>query len=355
MKLNISICLITKNEADQLAHCLASVAGVAEEIVVVDTGSTDQTQQVARQYTDKVFNYNWQDDFAAARNFAIVQASHQMILMIDSDETLKKINFDSVNKFIENSDKIVGKITIESRTTFNSSSADQSKSEQIGRIFSRKYFKYSGRIHEQLVAIEPKKVKINYVDLPIVLTHSGYLSQTTLVFKAKRDLKLLQLELAAHLHDPYLLYQIGKCYSILQKFAAAINYFRASLALKDDPKKNYVYDCVETLGYALNKVRQPQLGIRLLEQYPLYQTLADYWFLLGILRMNTALFQEAIAAFLQATRCQAHRTAGINSFLAYYNIGVIYEVLGQKVTAKKFYQKCGNYTLAKKGLQRIEK
>jgi glycosyltransferase involved in cell wall biosynthesis len=355
LKLNISICLITKNEADQLAHCLASVAGVVEEVVVVDTGSTDQTQQVARQYTDKVFNYNWQDDFAAARNFAVVQASHQMIWMIDSDETLKKINFDSVNKFIENSDKIIGKITIESRTTFNLSSGVQSKSEQIGRIFSRKYFKYSGRIHEQLVAIEPKKIEINYAALPIVLTHSGYLSQVTLVFKAKRDLKILRLELAAHPHDPYLLYQAGKCYSILQRFDSAINYFRASLALKDDPKKNYVYDCVETLSYTLNKVRQPQLGIRLLEQYPLYQTLADYWFLLGILRMNAALFQEAIVAFLQATRCQAHQTAGINSFLAYYNIGVIYEVLGQKVTAKKFYQKCGNYDLAKKGLQRIRK
>nr|AIA92922.1 CAZy families GT2 protein [uncultured Alkaliphilus sp.] len=68
MKLNLSICLITKNEVANIERCLASIEKIAQEIVVIDTGSTDQTKRLCQQYTNKVFDYQWQDDFAAARN-----------------------------------------------------------------------------------------------------------------------------------------------------------------------------------------------------------------------------------------------------------------------------------------------
>ncbi len=80
----ISTCLIVKDEADYLPTCLESLKG-ADEIVVVDTGSTDNTRQVASTYTDKVFDYDWQDDFSAARNYAKSKATGDWIYSIDAD------------------------------------------------------------------------------------------------------------------------------------------------------------------------------------------------------------------------------------------------------------------------------
>ena len=66
----ISACLIVKDESSVLQRCLSSLKGVADEIVVVDTGSTDNTKEMASKYTEKVFDFEWCDDFSAARNFA---------------------------------------------------------------------------------------------------------------------------------------------------------------------------------------------------------------------------------------------------------------------------------------------
>ena len=64
----ISLCMIVKNEEDVLARCLESVRGIADEIIVVDTGSTDKTVEIARQFTNQVYYFEWRDDFSAARN-----------------------------------------------------------------------------------------------------------------------------------------------------------------------------------------------------------------------------------------------------------------------------------------------
>ena len=72
---SISLCMIVKNEEDVLSRCLESVSGLVDEIIIVDTGSTDRTQETAACFTDKIFAFPWQDDFAAARNEAFSHAS----------------------------------------------------------------------------------------------------------------------------------------------------------------------------------------------------------------------------------------------------------------------------------------
>ncbi|MET3848583.1 glycosyltransferase [Paenibacillus sp. OAE614] len=84
----ISLCLIVRNEASVLANCLDSVQGAVDEIVIVDTGSTDDTQAVARRYTDRILDFAWVDDFSAARNFSFRQATGDYILWLDADDVL---------------------------------------------------------------------------------------------------------------------------------------------------------------------------------------------------------------------------------------------------------------------------
>ncbi|MGR5962053.1 glycosyltransferase family 2 protein [Bacillus paranthracis] len=86
MKPFMSACLIVKNEEDMLGKCLQSLRGYIDDIVVVDTGSTDMTKEIAKEFTDKVYDFKWMNDFAVARNFATSKASGEWILAIDADE-----------------------------------------------------------------------------------------------------------------------------------------------------------------------------------------------------------------------------------------------------------------------------
>jgi glycosyltransferase involved in cell wall biosynthesis len=90
--ITISICMIVKNEEAILARCLDSVADLADEIIIVDTGSTDATKKIAGQYTTLIYDYAWKDDFADARNFAFSKASMEYIYTADADEILDEHN-----------------------------------------------------------------------------------------------------------------------------------------------------------------------------------------------------------------------------------------------------------------------
>ena len=88
----ISLCMIVKNEEKVLARCLDSVADLVDEIIIVDTGSTDATKEIASRYTDQVYDFAWQDDFAAARNFSFSKATKEYIYVPDADEVLDEEN-----------------------------------------------------------------------------------------------------------------------------------------------------------------------------------------------------------------------------------------------------------------------
>ena len=86
--ITVSLCMIVKNEEDILARCLDSLKGLMDEIIIVDTGSTDRTKEIAANYTDKIYDFSWCDDFAAARNFSFYKATKEYIYAPDADEVL---------------------------------------------------------------------------------------------------------------------------------------------------------------------------------------------------------------------------------------------------------------------------
>ena len=90
--ITISLCMIVKNEEKLLARCLDSIADLMDEIIIVDTGSTDKTKEIAARYTDKIYDFEWINDFAAARNFAFSKAGMEYIYSADADEVLDEDN-----------------------------------------------------------------------------------------------------------------------------------------------------------------------------------------------------------------------------------------------------------------------
>jgi glycosyltransferase involved in cell wall biosynthesis len=88
----ISLCMIVKNEAAVLARCLDSIADLMDEIIIVDTGSTDATKEIAAEYTSKIYDFKWENDFSAARNFSFSKANMEYIYTADADELLDEEN-----------------------------------------------------------------------------------------------------------------------------------------------------------------------------------------------------------------------------------------------------------------------
>lgn len=90
--ITISLCMIVKNEEAVLARCLDSLKEIADEIIIVDTGSTDRTKEIAAAYTDCIYDYQWEDDFSKARNFSFSKATKDYIYSADADEVIDKEN-----------------------------------------------------------------------------------------------------------------------------------------------------------------------------------------------------------------------------------------------------------------------
>ncbi len=90
--IQISLCMIVKNEERVLNRCLKSIADLMDEIIIVDTGSTDQTKEIARKYTENIYDFEWKDDFSAARNFAFSKATKDYIYSADADEVMDEEN-----------------------------------------------------------------------------------------------------------------------------------------------------------------------------------------------------------------------------------------------------------------------
>ena len=100
----ISLCMIVKDEENFLENCICSVKRIVDEIIIVDTGSKDRTKEIAKKFTDNLYEFKWQDDFSAARNFSIEKSTKDWILILDADETVSQNDLKKIKNSIENKD-----------------------------------------------------------------------------------------------------------------------------------------------------------------------------------------------------------------------------------------------------------
>lgn len=182
----LSVCLIVKNEERYLANCLRSVQAVADEIVVVDTGSQDNTVAIAQQFGAKVFHYEWQKDFAAARNFANEQATGDWILQLDADEELFPEDQFKVREVIHRDECNGAYLALHNRVS-SSFGESQPTIHYLVRLYqNRPDFYYENAIHEILrISGEVKALDIN-------ILHHGYnLHAEDMRHKRRRNAEIL--------------------------------------------------------------------------------------------------------------------------------------------------------------------
>lgn len=356
----MTFCIITKNERDNLKKCLEAIRrfGPEADIVVVDTGSMDDSKEVAYGYTKNVYDFEWIDDFSAARNFCCDKVSDDIIVMIDSDEEIIECDIEAIETVYRKDPKAVGRLV--QRNIIDYGGETSVADEYISRIFSPKYYRYEGRIHEQLERKDNGGSAQNgdLFDAPLVVRHTGYaLSENERKKKANRNIKLLKVELDTE-KDPfkraYLLYQVGKSLYYIGDYEGAADFFSKTLSIDLDERLEFVKDAVASYGYALLNSGQKEKALELGGVYEYFKSDADYLFVLGLIYMNNARFDEAVDLFLQATRRPASKVEGVNSYKAYYNAGVIREVQGRIGEAKDYYSRCGQYEKARERLAKIK-
>ena len=145
----ISLCMIVKNESAVLARCLDSIADLMDEIIIVDTGSTDNTKEIAAQYTSRIYDFKWTSDFSAARNFSFSKATMEYIYTADADEILDDANRE---RFLRLKDALLPEIEIVQMKYVTQGTFDtvlNAKKEYRPKLFRRlRTFTWIDPIHE---------------------------------------------------------------------------------------------------------------------------------------------------------------------------------------------------------------
>ncbi len=344
----ISAALIVKDEERCLARCLASLAGLVDEVVVVDTGSTDCTVGIARAHGAVVHAFAWCDDFAAARNAALAHTTGDWVLMLDADEWLLHGVAQVLDDVRRISPTFVGEIEVVSSIGVRTAAGDSGETTSSGwipRLLPRGV-RWTGRVHEQ-----PDW------DGPVIRTglragHDGY-TPALVDAKRGRNAALLRAELRADPYDAHLLLQLGRALESDREYADAVDaYLRALERTPADAPARH--DLVVRLLFTLGQACRTQEALDLADaEGPRWSESPDFFFCLGDLLLNhgiahpeeTAQVIPVIeGAWLRCLELGEHpelvgAVAGRGSHLAAYNLAVLYESLGQPAKASEFHRR----------------
>lgn len=345
-----SLCMIVKNEEKNIEKCLKAVQSFDCEILVVDTGSTDRTVEIAQKYATKVLHFTWINDFAAARNFSIANASYDWVLVLDCDEFVEKASPEQFLLLAEENPICIG--LLERINLTNPDNRKGAYTDPVPRFFNRKYFHYEGAIHEQVHSIEPRKLEGFH--LPLTVIHTGYIG-TPEEKKSKhlRNLTLLQKELLQKPNDIYFHFQIGQEYYNLFDYATALEYYKFVIDNGLNSKLEYhrltviaYHDCLAHVG----KLEEAK-ALKNYENDFGYSP--DFHCLMGRIYYLSGELLKAMSEFIIATSMNNPFKEGTNTYLSWYHIGLINETLGDNKNARLFYEKCGDYEPAIKRLTNL--
>ena len=345
--LPISLCMIAKNEEFFLDAALKSVRAVLglSEMIVADTGSTDSTKDIAHENGAEVFDFEWCDDFSFARNFAADRTKNDWILVLDADEEVISADIHKLEALLKDV-KTVGAVT-------KVEMSDKSSSP-LSRLYNKKQHRYSGIIHEQITPFDGSLKVIK--EAPIHIIHHGYAPEFKKARgKLDRNERLLKKELSGNPTDPYLLYQLGKCYfDGKRNLPQACECFENALFSSPDHRLEYVYNLVECYGYSLINIGQYGKAHELMERFSKnYSGKPQFRFLSAHILQNYGMLIEAVEQYESCIGADAVDYSGITSFLSYYNIGVILECVGMKEDAIEMYKHCGDYEPAELRLAQL--
>lgn len=346
----LALVMIVRNEARCLARCLASARPWVDEMVVLDTGSTDATCEIAAQGGARVLSAGWSDDFSAARNLALSHTIAPWRLVLDADEWIEA-GGECLLALRTRTPDFIGLITVSSEVAGEGGVPQQAPS-WLPRVLPAGA-RYEGRIHEQPAGEWPRE------RLPLVIGHDGYLAAAQQA-KAGRNERLLRMALAEHPGDAYLLYQLGKDLEVRSRFAEALPLYRQAHR-EGEPAAAWRHDLVVRLIFTLKKEARFADAIELAgDEMARWNDSPDFFFTLGDLLLDWALAEPARAAeLLPQIEASWQRAVAIGerpelpdsvrgrgSYLAAHNLAAFHQSLGRADQAALWRERAAQWRCA---------
>lgn len=339
----ISLCMIMRDEAENLPRALASVQGLVDEMIIVDTGSVDASVEIARSFGAKVYFKQWHNDFSEPRNLAMEKAKGEWILIFDADEEFCK---EDIPKALDCT-KIVG---VEGFTfsTVNYIGSDIGLNQDINLnlrlIRNRKEYRYQGKIHEHLSLILDRTVVIRQ---DIKVYHYGYMDkQIADKEKVQRNLSMLleKFEQGKETITNFDYYNLGVEYVRANQWGNALDCFE---------KASYNLDTNLLWGSSLRRIHLLTLanlglyeeGLNLAEDViGLYPNYADLVYIKGVMYVQLKRLPEAVGCFHQCLAMEGlvpaeyTHDAGVCGYKAYFALGKAYQESSHYVKAAEMYR-----------------
>ncbi len=227
----VSLTMIVRDEEKNLPSRLGSVAGLFDEIVVVDTGSKDRTPEIAREFGARVFDFVCVDDFAAARNAALARARGDYAFWLDADDVIdppQRARLEELIKGLEPREQVAHVVKCACDPGPDGAGGD-TVVDHIRLFPIREDVRWSFRVHEQILpALKRVNVPVRWTD--VTVRHTGYTNRALRARSLVRDCKILCDELAERPDDPFVLFNLGSIAIERQDWRQALDQLRRSLA-----------------------------------------------------------------------------------------------------------------------------
>lgn len=335
--ITISLCMIVKNEEDVLARCLESSKNIADEIIIVDTGSNDKTKKIAAKYTDKVFDFTWVEDFSKARNFAFSKATKDYQMWLDADDVITEENVKKILELKKMLDPSIDIVTFKYNTHFDELGNPILTSTR-GRLFKRdKEYLWNDPVHEYITL----KGNIYHAE-DIFISHRKEHNYTD------RNLKIYQKQIKEGKQlSPRSTYYYARELMDNKRFEEAIYYFESFLDSNLGWIEDNICSCFNLYTCCTNLKNTDKAFSSLCKSFKYAPPRAEICCCFGYYYKEKKDFANAISWFLLATKLEKPNIIGfiLNDYwdfipfielsLCYYNINDITNAMLYNKEAEK--------------------
>lgn len=333
----ISLCMIVKDEESVLGRCLSCVKDIVDEIIVVDTGSNDKTKEIAAMYTDKIYDFEWIDDFAAARNFSFSKAKMDYIMWLDADDIIDHENQQKLLKLKSSLDLSTDIVMMKYHIAFDEND-NPTFSYYRERLMKRScHFLWKGEIHEVITPIG----NIKHCDIAV-------LHKKLKVNDPNRNIKIFQklIRDGKTLDTRQKFYYARELY-YHEKYSEAIKVFEEFFKADDKWIENSISACLD-ISRCYIRLGEENKALQSLFQSFVYDSpRAEICCEIGYIKMKNEKYNEAIFWYELASKMEySIQNGGFSSidcygYIPYMQLCVCFDKLGKYQMASDYNDKAG--------------